>query len=96
MLATTLMTTLLIPLAGAAPAPPPPPQCVASADSGATPLPGDPTLYVREYKAMGQTHVELWREANGVAGLQPDPSWNCGHPGDELLDAVCFGCPTVL
>jgi hypothetical protein len=74
-----------------------PPDCVPAADATARPVDLGPggVYYAREYTAIGATWVEAWRETNGVAGLQPDPAWNCGNPGDALLEKHCVAgtCP---
>ena len=54
--------------------------------------------YVREYSMAGNLWAQVWQETNGVPGLQPDPTWNCGHPGDLLLAQRCVGkdCPATV
>jgi hypothetical protein len=89
MIATIGMTTALLPIGAAGASFP---ACTPGA-AQATEIPGDPTLYVRTYTALGQKHVEIWEEANGVDGLQPDPSWACGGQPDVLDSSVCYGCP---
>jgi len=92
MLATALLTTALLPFAGAAA---PPPDCAPSA-APATQVHTDPVTYERVYSAFGRTYVELWQESNGVSGLQPSSTWNCGGAADTLLDSACYGCPLML
>lgn len=91
--ATTIMTTAALPLAGASFAPP---SCSPQADGSAQELPGTPTTYLREYSIGNAIHAELWEETNHVAGLQPDSTWNCGAAGDTLLQSTCYGCFTQL
>jgi len=54
--------------------------------------------YVREYAIGGNTWVQIWQESNGVPGLQLDPTWNCGNPGDTMLAQRCVGrdCPPTV
>jgi len=93
MLATALLTTALLPVVGAAPVP----QCSPQA-APAQQLQTDPVTYERVYSAFGRTYVELWQETNGVSGLQPDNTWNCGSPGDTQISSRCIGrdCPATV
>jgi hypothetical protein len=72
------------------------PGCVPTSDSSATSVDAGPGghFYTRVYKGQGNW-VEIWEETNGVSGLQHDPSWNCGGPGDSLVGAYCVATPRI-
>lgn len=92
-LATALMTTAVAPVAGATDATADV-ACAPVADASATPLPTDPVSYERHYTVGKATIIELWKEANGAPGLQPDPTWNCDKAPDVLVQSTCLGCAT--
>lgn len=93
MLATIVMTTAALPIASAGAAAP---GCVPTSDPGATEIQTEPVLYERTINRLGHIYVEVWEEANGVDGLQPDPTYNCGGAPDVLKSSVCYGCPLTL
>ena len=101
--ASLLLVLLLLPIALAPPAGAQWADCAPSADPTArtvdatgAPVAGG-VYYVKQYKIANANYAEVWRESNGFAGLQRDETWNCGDPGDTLLQARCAGkgCPGV-
>lgn len=89
---TTALMTTLAPLASAGYA-----GCTPSAAQDAVALDGLGTRYVREYKTSTGTYAEVWREANGLDGLQLYSGMACGESADVLEQRLCTaGCSIAL
>ncbi len=55
------------------------------------------TFYKRTFFGPSFRVEQVWREANGETGLQPDREMTCTGKADRLLEEVCIGtCPIHL